>query len=102
MVPAAGMIWADYMPNELTMIFSGFSRHVLAICEHLYQRMHLLNLRQMRMRLDDRLVEYDFASYAHAHISDSELITFKSGGLGLMRHHEQYRKVVAGFLKKHL
>ena len=31
------------------------------------------------------------ALYAHAHISDSKLITFKSGGHGLLRHHIQYR-----------
>jgi pimeloyl-ACP methyl ester carboxylesterase len=52
--------------------------------------------------LDDGLVDYDFAKYAHAHIPDSELITFPSGGHVLLRHHEQYRKVVAGFLKKHV
>jgi len=65
--------------------------------------LHKINLPTLILHaLDDRLVDYDFASYAHAHISDSELITFKSGGHGLVRHHEQYRKVVAGFLKKHL
>lgn len=52
--------------------------------------------------LDDRLVEYDFATYAHAHIPDSELITFSSGGHVLLGLREQYRKVVANFLKKHL
>jgi pimeloyl-ACP methyl ester carboxylesterase len=52
--------------------------------------------------LDDHLVDYDFATYAHAHIPDSELITFPSGGHVLLGNHEQYREVVAGFLKKHL
>jgi hypothetical protein len=52
--------------------------------------------------LDDGLVDYDFAKYAHAHIPDSELITFPSGGHVLLGHHEQCREVVAVFLKKHL
>ena len=52
--------------------------------------------------LDDGLVDYDFAEYAHAHIPDSELITFPSGGHALLGHQEQYREVVAGFLKEHL
>jgi len=52
--------------------------------------------------LDDRLVGYDFATYAHAHIPNSELIPFPSGGHILLGHHEQYREVVAVFLKKHL
>jgi pimeloyl-ACP methyl ester carboxylesterase len=52
--------------------------------------------------LDDRLVAYDFAKYAHAHIPDSELVTFPSGGHVLLGTHEQYREVVAGFLKEHL
>jgi pimeloyl-ACP methyl ester carboxylesterase len=52
--------------------------------------------------LDDRLVDYDFATYAHARIPDSELITFPSGGHLLLGSREQYREVVAGFLKKHL
>jgi len=49
--------------------------------------------------LDDRLVGCDFAKYAHEHISNSRLITFPSGGHVLLGHHEEYRKVVAGFLK---
>lgn len=52
--------------------------------------------------LDDGLVEYDFAKYAHAHIPDSELVTFPSGGHVLFGHQKQYQEVVAGFLKKHL
>jgi pimeloyl-ACP methyl ester carboxylesterase len=52
--------------------------------------------------LDDRLVDYDFATYAHAKIPDSKLITFPSGGHVLLGHREQYREVVAGFLKKHI
>ena len=52
--------------------------------------------------LDDRLADYDFAKYAHAHISDSELITFPSGGHALFGNHEQYRKVIVDFLKEHL
>ncbi len=52
--------------------------------------------------LDDGLVDYDFAKYAHAKIPDSKLITFSSGGHVLLGHREQYREVVAGFLKKHL
>ncbi len=51
--------------------------------------------------VDDRLVGYDFATYAHAHIPDSELVTFPSGGHVLLGTHEQYREVVSGFLKKH-
>jgi len=52
--------------------------------------------------LDDGLVGYDFATYAHAHIPDSELITFQSGGHLVLGQDKQYREVVAGFLKKHL
>lgn len=52
--------------------------------------------------LDDGLVDYDFAKYAHAHIPDSELITFPSGGHLLFGHQEQYREVMAGFLKENL
>ena len=52
--------------------------------------------------LDDGLVGYDFAAYAHAHIPDSELITFPSGGHALLKNHAKYRKVIAGFLKDHL
>jgi pimeloyl-ACP methyl ester carboxylesterase len=52
--------------------------------------------------LDDCLVDYDFAKYAHAHIANSELIPFPSGGHMLLGQHEQYREVVASFLKEHL
>ena len=52
--------------------------------------------------LDDCLVDYAFAKYAHEHIPNSELITFPSGGHILLGHHEQCRKVVASFLKEHL
>jgi pimeloyl-ACP methyl ester carboxylesterase len=52
--------------------------------------------------LDDCLVDYDFAKYAHAHIPKSELITFPSGGHMLFGQHEKYRQVVTGFLKEHL
>jgi pimeloyl-ACP methyl ester carboxylesterase len=51
--------------------------------------------------LDDLLVDYDFGKYAHANISNSEIITFASGGHILLGHHERYRKIVAGFLKEH-
>ena len=51
MVPAAGMIWADYLAGRSVMISSGFAHHVSAICERRYHRMHPLNPRQMRMRL---------------------------------------------------
>jgi pimeloyl-ACP methyl ester carboxylesterase len=50
--------------------------------------------------LDDRLVSYDFAQHAHAHIPNSELITFSSGGHMLLGQYEQYREVVASFLKE--
>jgi pimeloyl-ACP methyl ester carboxylesterase len=52
--------------------------------------------------LDDDLVDYDFAKYAHAHIPDSELITYPSGGHLLLGQDKQYRHVVARFLKEHL
>jgi pimeloyl-ACP methyl ester carboxylesterase len=52
--------------------------------------------------LDDCLVDFDFAKYAHAHIPNSELITFPSGGHMLLGQHEKCRQVVAGFLKEHL
>ncbi len=52
--------------------------------------------------LDDRLVDYEFAEYAHARIPASRLITFPSGGHMLVGHHEKYREVVASFLNEHL
>jgi pimeloyl-ACP methyl ester carboxylesterase len=52
--------------------------------------------------LDDGLVSFDFAKYAHAHIPDSELITFPSGGHLLLGQDKQYRHIVARFLNKHL
>ena len=52
--------------------------------------------------LDDRLVDYEFAEYAHARIPASRLITFPSGGHLLVGHHEKYREVVASFLNEHL
>ena len=52
--------------------------------------------------LDDILVGYEFAEYAHAHIPDSELITFSSGGHMLLGRHDQYREAIVRFLKKHL
>lgn len=51
--------------------------------------------------LDDCLVDYDFAKYAHGHIPNSELIPFPSGGHMLLGQYEQYREVVASFLKEH-
>ena len=51
--------------------------------------------------LDDCLVDYDFAKYAHAHIPNSELIPFPRGGHMLLGQYEQYREVVASFLKEH-
>ena len=51
---------------------------------------------------DDRMVDYDFAKYAHARISNSKLVAFPSGGHLLLGHPEQYREVVASFLKKYL
>jgi pimeloyl-ACP methyl ester carboxylesterase len=52
--------------------------------------------------LDDRLVDYDFAKYAHAHIPNSKLVAFPSGGHLLLGQDKQYRKAVIGFLKEHL
>ena len=52
--------------------------------------------------LDDRLADYDFATYAHAHIPNSKLVAFPSGGHALLGQDKQYRKVVAGFLKDHV
>ena len=52
--------------------------------------------------LDDRLVDVDFATYAHARIRNSELITFSSGGHFVVGIHQQCRDAIAGFLKKHL
>ncbi len=52
--------------------------------------------------LDDRLNDYDFATYAHARIYDSELRTFPSGGHFVIGIHQQCRDAIAGFLKKHL
>lgn len=51
--------------------------------------------------LDDGLVDYDFAKYAHAHIPNSELIPFPSGGHMLLGQYEQYREVVSSFLTEH-
>jgi pimeloyl-ACP methyl ester carboxylesterase len=52
--------------------------------------------------LDDCLVEFDFAKYAHMHIPESKLITFPSGGHMLLGQHEKCRQVVTGFLKENL
>jgi pimeloyl-ACP methyl ester carboxylesterase len=52
--------------------------------------------------LDDRLVDVDFAMYAHARIRNSELITFSSGGHFVVGIHQQCRDAIADFLKKHL
>ena len=52
--------------------------------------------------LDDGLVDYNFAEYAHTHIPDSELIAFSSGGHILLGHHEQCRQVIVSFLNTHL
>ena len=49
--------------------------------------------------LDDRLVNVDFATYAHARIRDSELITFSSGGHFVVGIHQQCRDATASFLK---
>ena len=51
--------------------------------------------------LDDHLVNIDFATHAHAHIRNSELITFSSGGHFVVGIHQQCRSTIAGFLKKH-
>jgi pimeloyl-ACP methyl ester carboxylesterase len=51
---------------------------------------------------DDRLVDYDFATYAHTHIPNSELVAFPSGGHLLLGQDKQYQNLVTGFLKKHL
>ena len=62
--------------------------------------LHEINIPTLILHaLDDRLVDYDFAKYAHEHIPNSELITFPSGGHILLGHHEQTSKVVASFLK---
>ncbi|MGD9078894.1 MAG: alpha/beta hydrolase [Desulfobacterales bacterium] len=52
--------------------------------------------------LDDRLVGADFATYAHARIRNSELITYSSGGHFVVGIHQQCRDAITGFLKKHL
>jgi pimeloyl-ACP methyl ester carboxylesterase len=52
--------------------------------------------------LDDCLVDFDFAKYAHAHIPNSELITFQSGGHMLLGQHKQYRQIVTDFLKEQI
>jgi len=52
--------------------------------------------------IDDLLVGYDYAKYAHAQIPNSELIPFPSGGHMLLGQHEKYREVAVSFLKKHL
>jgi pimeloyl-ACP methyl ester carboxylesterase len=52
--------------------------------------------------LDDGLVAYDYAKYAHTHLPNSALITFPSGGHMLLGQYEKYREVVTSFLKEHL
>ena len=52
--------------------------------------------------LDDRLVDYDFARYAHDHIPNSKLVAFSSGGHLLLGQDKQYRKALIDFLKEHL
>lgn len=52
--------------------------------------------------LDDGLVDVDFATHAHAHIRDSELMTFSTGGHFVAGIQQQCRDAIAGFLKKHI
>ena len=50
--------------------------------------------------VDDCLVDFDFAQYAHALIPHSELVPFPSGGHMLLGQHERYQTVIANFLKE--
>lgn len=51
---------------------------------------------------DDRLVDYEFAEYAHTHIPNSTLVSFPNGGHILLGQDNAYRDAVTGFLDKHL
>jgi len=51
---------------------------------------------------DDRLVDYEFAEYAHTHIPTSKLIAFSSGGHLLLGQEKPYRDAVTEFLRDHL
>ena len=50
--------------------------------------------------VDDCLVDFDYANYAHAHIPDSDLISFPSGGHMLLGQHEKCREVMVRFFEE--
>ena len=47
---------------------------------------------------DDRLVSYRHAEYAHKHINHSKLVSFDSGGHGLLTQSTRIRECVTAFL----
>ena len=51
---------------------------------------------------DDRMVDYAFAEYAHAHIFKSKLVAFPRGGHMLLGQGKQVFKIAADFLKENL
>ena len=106
MVPAAGMVWAEdalHIFHPSSKRYPGIRNDQKATISDKQYDLDKITLPTLILHaLDDRLVGYDFAKYAHEHIPDSKLVIFPSGGHALLGHHEQYRKAVAGFLKKHL
>jgi pimeloyl-ACP methyl ester carboxylesterase len=65
--------------------------------------LHKINIPTLILHAtDDRLIDYDFARYAHARISKSKLVAIHSGGHLLLGQDKQHRNRVSGFLKKHL
>ncbi len=51
--------------------------------------------------LDDGLVPYEFATYAHERIPDSELITFQDGGHIFIAINDRFQDTVVRFLQEH-
>ncbi len=83
--------------------YPGIRNEQKATISHKQYDLNRINLPTLILHaLDDGLVDYDFATYAHAHIRNSELITFSSGGHFVVGIHQQCRDAIAGFLKKHL
>ncbi len=51
--------------------------------------------------LDDGLVPYEFATYAHERIPNSELITFQTGGHIFIALDQRFKEVITRFLTEH-
>ena len=98
--------WADeafYIFHPASKKFPGILNDQKATISDKQYDLDRINIPTLILHaLDDCLVDYDFAKYAHAHIPNSALIPFPSGGHMLLGQHEKYRNIVANFLKEYL